>query len=206
MSVSGEGMVLLVSLVVGAVWLVLYAWLDHRYQKGRREVRDAHKDYYSWIRDKSIDDLIILKNTPMITIIAASGNKYTMTSEHYKEHKDYVIIESTGAILYKQHIEQFIYFWLGEGVLAHKENPNKRQLVMFKANGKSLASLDDIKWMVTYGLNKYANYELLRTDEEILKYVTERDEWKTAYARDYSSYYGLVNKIAQEERGIFNGV
>ena len=206
MSVSGEGMVLLVFLVVGAVWLVLYVWLDQKYQKGRLEVLDEHEEYYSWIRDRSIDDLIILKNTPMTTIIAASGNKYTMTSEHYKEHKDYVIIESTGAILYKQHIEQFIYFWLGEGVLAHKENPNKRQLVMFKANGKDLISLDDIEWMVTYGLNTYANYELLRTDEEILKYVTERDEWETAYARDYSSYYGLVNKITQEERGIFNGV
>lgn len=203
MSVSG---VLIPLLLLGLAWLFLYAWLDHKYKKGRQEVVDDYTDYYSWIRDKSIDDLIILKNTPMITIIAASGNKYTMTSEHYKEHKDYVIIESTGAILYKQHIEQFIYFWLGEGVLAHKEKPNKRQLVMFKANGKDLASLDGIEWMVTYGLNKYANYELLRTDEEILKYVTGRDEWETAYARDYSEYYEQINKINKEERGIFNGV
>lgn len=198
MSVSGEGMVLLVSLVVGAVWIVLYAWLDHRYQKGKREVRDAHKDYYSWIRDKSIDDLIILKNTPMITIIAASGNKYTMTSEHYKEHKDYVIIESTGAILYKQHIEQFIYFWLGEGVLAHKENPNKRQLIMFKANGKDLASLDDIEWMVTYGLREKTSYELMSREDSILKHISSRDEWESSYARYFSGYYELMNKINKE--------
>lgn len=206
MSVSGEGMVLLVFLVVGAVWLVLYAWLDSRYRKGRQEVTDDYTDYYSWIRDKSIDDLIILKNTPMITIIAASGNKYTMTSEHYKEHKDYVIIESTGAILYKQHIEQFIYFWLGEGILAHKENPNKRQLVMFKANGKDLTSLDDIEWMVTYGLRERANYRLLRRDEDILKYTSDKDEWESSYARNYSGYYEQMNKIAKEEAGFLNEV
>lgn len=207
MSVSGEGMVLLVSLVVGAVWLVLYAWLDSRYRKGRQEVLDEQEKYYSWIHTKSLDDLIIHKATPMISILTASGNSHTMTSKHYKEHKDHVVIESSGAILHKNHIEQFTYFWLGEGVLTHENiNSSKRQVVMFKAKGKDFASLDNIEWVITYGLREFANYQFLRRDEGILKYTSDRDEWESSYARNYSEYYEQMNKIAKEGVGFLNEV
>lgn len=194
-----EGGVLILLLLLGLAWLFLYAWLDHKYKKGRQEVVDDYTDYYSWIHDKSLDDLIIRKITPMISILTASGNSHSMTTKHYKEHKDHVVIESSGAILNKSHIEQFTYFWLGEGVLTHERNPNKRQVIMFKVEGKDFASLDDIEWVITYGLRKHASYTYLSTEDSILKYDSGRDEWELSYARDYSGYYELMNKIVKEE-------
>lgn len=48
------------------VVVVIRALFSDKYDKGKMDEHEIQQDYYSWLRSKGIDDLIIRKYTPWL--------------------------------------------------------------------------------------------------------------------------------------------
>lgn len=207
---------LVFSIIIGAIvlWIagvMIKALFSDKYDKGKMDEHRIQQEYYSWLRTKNIDDLIIRKIVPMVELLSSSGKTHTMSRTHYKKNEDFVELEG-GVILDKSHIEQRKYFFLGEGVINNNKHSEKKQLMLFKADGIEFTSKDNIEWMTTYGLYEASkfDYHLPSGDwSRVLVYKNEEqvdfDFWgeKGHWDEKHSSYYGkyllMMKKIDEEE-------
>lgn len=184
------------------VVVVIRALFSDKYDKGKIDEHEIQQDYYSWLRSKGIDDLIIRKYIPMVELLSSSGNIHTMTRKHYNSHEDFVELEG-GVILDKRHVEQKKYFFLGEGVINENDKFNeKKELVLFKADGIEFKSKNDIEWMTTYGLYKESEFDYhapFRKGSQVLSYYVKKDRWTEEFANYYANYFSIMNKLDKEE-------
>lgn len=194
-AIFGAIAVLIVVVVIGALF-------SDKYDKGKMDEYETQQKYYSWLRCKGLEDLIILKCVPMVELLSSSGNTHTVTRKHYDKHEDFVELED-GVILDKCHAEQKKYYFLGEGVINENDKFNeKKELVLFKADGIEFKSKSDIEWMTTYGLYNESEFDHLypfRKGSQVLSYYVKKDRWTEEFANYYANYFSIMNKLDKEE-------
>lgn len=189
------------AIAIFIVVALILATFSDKYDKGKMDEHEIQQDYYSWLRFKGLDDLIIRKHFPMVELLSSSGNIHTMTRKHYNSHKDFVELED-GAILDKRHVEQKKYFFLGEGVINGNGKFNeKKELILFKADGIEFTRKDSIEWMTTYGLYKESEFDYhlpFNLGSQVLAYYVKENCWTERSSSHYNKYFSMMNNLDKE--------
>lgn len=188
-------------IIIFIIVVVIGALFSDKYDKGKMDEYETQQKYYSWLRCKGLEDLIILKCVPMVELLSSSGNTHTVTRKHYDKHEDFVELED-GVILDKCHVEQKKYFFLGEGIINGNGKFNeKKELLLFKADGIEFTRKDSIEWMTTYGLYNESEFDYhlpFRKGSQVLSYYVKKDRWTEEFANYYAKYFSIMNNLDKE--------